>query len=100
MYVGCHNYPDDCATAEIIAIPELDYLRYALPDKPDEVYTAEEFKALLKKIRFERSSVIRILVVNKNSHKQTELMFPLSWPDQITPTTRHNKCSRKFTVPE
>jgi len=100
IYVDCHTYPDDFATAKIMAIPKLDYLGYALPDKPDEVYSAEEFRTLLKKIRFERSSEIRIDVVNKNSQKRTLLRFRLSWPDQITTTPRVCRRGKRFTIPE
>ena len=98
--VNCHNYPEDYATAKIIMIPELDYLRYALPDKPDEVYTAEEFRTLLKKIKFKRSSEIVIFVVNKNSQKRTALRFPLNWPNELRPGTKTNRLVSKITIPE
>jgi hypothetical protein len=98
--IHCHNYPEDYATAKIIAIPEVDYLRYTLPDKPDEVYSAEEFKTLLEDIKFKRSPEIVIFVVNKNSRKRAALRFPLSWPDELTPGTKTSRFGLNFTIPE
>jgi hypothetical protein len=97
---NCYNYPEDYVTAKILEIPEVDYLRYALPDEPDEFYTAEEFKTLLDKIKFNRSPKIVIFVLNKNSGKQVALRFPLSWPDQLMAATRVCRRGTKFTIPE
>jgi hypothetical protein len=97
IYVDCHNDPEDYATARIVEIPDLDYLRYALPDKPDEVHTAEEFKALLGKIKFKRSSEIVIFIINNNSQKRVALNIPLEWPNG--PGTKTNRRGFKFPIP-
>jgi hypothetical protein len=97
--IACHNFPEDFATARILQIPEVDYLRYALPDKPNETYSAEEFKSLLKeKVKFARSPELVVLVVNTSSGKRVGLKFPLKWPDVLG--TVVNRWAVRIPVPE
>jgi hypothetical protein len=45
--VDCHtDAPVDIFVIRRIEIPMIDHLLYALPDKPDEQYTAKEFVSL------------------------------------------------------
>jgi hypothetical protein len=96
--VECHtDAPEDFSIIRRIEIPDIDHLLYALPDKPNERYTAEEFKSLMKKIKFKRTSELALIVIDKRSGKRRGLVCPLSWPEYGKPGMMHNRVA--FDLP-
>ena len=101
MEVDCHNdAPEDYAEIRWMKLPEASYLAYALPDKPNEIFSAEEFKMLAeKKIRFKRSPELVIIVINKNTGKRRAVPFLLEWPNDMKPGVTSNRFNTHITVP-
>lgn len=101
MEVDCHNdAPEDFAVIRWIKLPEASYLTYALPDKPNDIYSADEFKILVEnKIRFKRSPELLIIVINKNSGKRRAVPFSLEWPNDMKPGVTLNRFNMRITIP-
>jgi hypothetical protein len=99
--VDCHNdASEDFAEIRWIKLPEPNYLLYALPDKPDDMYPANEFKTLVEKsVKFKRSPELAIIVINKTSGNRRAIPFLLKWPDDQRPGVTLNKFSSHITIP-
>jgi hypothetical protein len=97
--VQCHSYKSDYIEIKVLKMPKLEELRYAFPDKPQEMYTAKEFEKLTEEERFERTRELIVYVINKNSGKRVEVSYPVKWPIKRGATTS-NVLYREFEVPE
>ena len=101
MEVDCHNdAPEEFALIRWIKLPETSYLAYALPDKPNEIYSAHEFKVLLEeKTKFKRSPELLIIMINKNTGKRRIIPFSLKWPNDMKPGVSLNRFNMRITAP-
>jgi hypothetical protein len=90
--VDCHtDAPEDFFVISTVETPEVDFLLYGFPDKPKELYTAEEFRRVVNKVKFKRTSEFVLLVMDKRSGKSRCFVSPLKWLEQGKIGSTHNR---------
>jgi hypothetical protein len=90
--IDCHtDLPEDRSVIRTVETPEVDYLIYAFPDKPNERYTTHELQQVIKEVNFKRTSELVLLVTDTRSGKSRALVCPLRWPKEGEIGTSQNK---------